>query len=205
MANKKLSDKSGKKILRTWPQRTKKLWPPPGGKGYWVMGQPRVGERAGPRLATPGASLFHTQPDGLYVHFQGRKSCDVVAVEICGTVQNLNDKRSRYIPASHSIVLTCSAEWLAEEIKVTNGNAPRWKASASFKKAPKNDLSVPVRYLRVLYTLPNAVYDRWIKEHTPTGYEFFCPHSSLDSYKSQKMQTFLRQMSIASQFYTKTH
>lgn len=82
---------------------------------------------------------------------------------------------------------------------------PRWKASGIYKQAPKSSagIAIPVRHLRVLYALPNDLYDKWTKEHAPTGYEFFCPHSSLDSYNSQKMQEFLRQMSIASQFYIK--
>jgi hypothetical protein len=131
-------------------------------------------------------------------------SCDVVVVEVCGTVQNLNDKRSRYIPASHSVVLNCSMAWLKESIPIQKGRlCPRWKASVSFGNAPRADASVPVRHLRVLYALPNDIYDKWVPEHTPTGYEFFCPHSSLDSYNNQRMQQFLRQMSIASQFYIK--
>ena len=201
MAKQTLSDAEGKAILKKWPNRTKKLWPPPTGKGFWLKGQPKSGVETGPRLSAPGATLFRTQPDGMYVHFQRARSCDVVAIEICGTVQNLNDKRSRYIPASHSVVLSVSEGWLAETIRVSRGQFPRWKASASFRRAPRRELSVPVRHLRVLYALPNSIYVEWAKEHIPTGYEFFCPHSSLDSYNSQKMQVFLRQMSIASQYY----
>jgi hypothetical protein len=200
----KLSDAEAKDVLLRWPTRTSKLWPPPGGKGYWIQGQPKSGSCPGPRLSAPGAMLFRTQPDGLWVHFQGCTSCDVVAVEVCGTVQNLNDKRSRYIPASHSLVLSCAKYWLEEEVSVNKGGQyPRWKAAASFGKAPKSDISVPVRHLRVLYALPNKTYHAWGFEHIPTGYEFFCPHSSLDSFSSQKMQRFLRQMSIEAQFYVR--
>jgi hypothetical protein len=170
------------------------------------QGQPVSGSETGPRLSAPGASLFRTQPDALWAHFRKRESCDVVAVEVCGTAQNLNDKRSRYIPASHSLVLQCSKEWLFGLMTVARGaEMPRWKASRIYRKAPKisNDISIPVRHLRVLYALPNDLYHKWAKEHVPTGSEFFCPHSSLDSYNSQKMQKFLRQMSIASQFYIK--
>ncbi|MFA7346504.1 MAG: hypothetical protein WCZ86_01970 [Desulfurivibrionaceae bacterium] len=205
MAGRKLRDREAKDILLGWPTRTKKLWPPPGGKGYWIQGQPKKARNMpGPCLSAPGAALFKTQPDGLWVHFQGQTSCDVVVVEVCGTIQNLNDKRSRYVPSSHSLVLSCKKEWLDEKVSVNKGGQfPRWKASASFGKAPHLDLSVPVRHLRVLYALPNDNYHEWCAEHVPTGYEFFCPHSSLDSYNSQRMQTFLRQMSIAAQFYTK--
>ena len=70
--------------------------------------------------------------------------------------------------------------------------------------SPNIDLYIiPVRHLRVLYALPKRLYETWCRQHTPTGYEFFCPHSSLDSYSSKKMQTFLAQLSIAAQFYTR--
>jgi hypothetical protein len=84
-------------------------------------------------------------------------------------------------------------QWLHGEIKVRRGGKmPRWKASGMFRKVPtrNKNISVPVRHLRVLYALPNADYHKWSKEHVPTGYEFFCPHSSLDSYNSPKMQSF---------------
>jgi hypothetical protein len=204
-----LTDAEGKKILREWPRRTKKLWPPPAGKGYWIRAQPKDGKQPGPRIFTPGAKLFSTQPDALWVHFDKIESCDIVAVEVCGTnarlnAQNLNDKRSRYIPASHSIVLDCSLKWLEEVIDVQHGaSKPRWQAAASFGGRPSEDARIPVRHLRVLYALPNKLYEKWCPHHTPTGYEFFCPHSSLDSYNSGKMQAFLRQMSLAAQFYLK--
>jgi len=54
-----------------------------------------------------------------------------------------------------------------------------------------------------MYALPDANYHAWCRNHTPTGYEYFCPHTSLKSYNSQKMQSFLSQMSISSQFYIK--
>lgn len=199
----KLSDQQAKALLLTWPTRSK-LWPPPGGRGFWIRGQPKDQMQPGPRLASPGAKLFTTQPDGLWVHFTNAECCDVIAVEVCGTIQNLNDKRSRYIPASHSLVLSCSSAWLNEGIAVQNsGWRPRWQASASFDLEPSGDIQVPVRHLRVLYGIPNALYDKWCREHTPTGYEFFAQHSSLATYNSPPMQRFLRQMSSASQFRTR--
>ena len=204
MPAQQLTDAEAKKILLKWPTRTKSVWPAPGGKGFWMRGQPRTGSAAGPKLASPGADLFTTQPDGLWVHFADTGSADIVAVEVCGTVQNLNDKRSRYIPASHSLVIHCSKAWFAELITVQRGGKKeRWRATASITQKPASDLKIPVRHLRVLYALPNKRYEAWTPHHTPTGYEFFCPHSSLNSYTSAKMQKFLRQMSRASHFYVK--
>jgi hypothetical protein len=119
-------------------------------------------------------------------------------------VQKLNDKRSRYIPASHSLVLHCGKDWLLGEIAVAHGaRMPRRQAGGIYTKSPARGtgVAVPVRHLRVLYALPNDLYPERAKEHVPTGYEFFCPRSSLGSYNSQKMQGFLTQMSISSQFY----
>lgn len=200
MTKNKLSDSEAKTILLQWPRRTK-LWPPPNGRGFWLRGQPKEGSAAGPRLSSPGASLFTTQPDGLWIYFHSSTSCDVVAIEVCGTIQNLNDKRSRYIPASHSLIVTCSCAWLMEPIPVQRGGSiARWRACRTFASQPTNDLSVPIRHLRVLYAIPNDTYHKWCREHTPTGYEFFCPHSSLATYSSPAMQRFLERMSSASQF-----
>ena len=73
-------------------------------------------------------------------------------------------------------------------------------SSGSFDTKPAEDLSVPIRHLRVMYGIPNAQHHKWCREHTPTGYEFFAPHSSLHTYNSPAMQQFLRQMSSANQF-----
>jgi hypothetical protein len=206
----KLTDGEAKDILRTWPNQSSDLWPPPGGTGFWLRAQPTDGDVAGPTLSSPGAKFFITQPDGLWVFFLDYRTCDVVVVEHCGTIQNLNDKRSRYIPASHSTVLTWTTKWVRATIKAKGrGQIPRWKATGGKLKKPNSsrkdsaEYVGAVRHLRVLYSLPNTDYHKWCSEHTPTGYEYFCPHSSLGSYNSQKMQAFLRQMSITSQFYIK--
>ena len=202
MPKKKLSDREAKDILLRWPSSPNSIWEPPDGAGRWVRGQPNGGKTPGPRLSSPGAKLFTTQPDGLFVYMSGLESCDIVAIEVCGTAQNLNDKRSRYIPSSHSLVLRCGPRWFAEQISVQGGvRRERWQAAGTLFERPTIDVSIPVRHLRVLYALPNKLYGVWCPDHTPTGYEFFCPHSSLGSYNSQKMQQFLRRMSIASQFY----
>jgi len=197
----KLSDAEAKQILLSWPTRTV-IWPPPGGTGYWLQAQPKSGNIAGPRISSPGATQFRTQPDGLWAFFHSFGSCDLVAVEVCGTIQNLNDKRSRYIPSSHSLVLSVSMDWFNLPIAIQGGGLrTRWESTGTMTSAPVTDLNLPVRHLRVLYALPNTLYHSWCSEHTPTGYEFFCPHSSLSSYNSQSFQEFLKRMSIATQFY----
>jgi hypothetical protein len=88
VAKKKLTDSEAKKILLKWPGRTRTVWAPPGSKGYWLRAQPQPpnGKAKGPRIMSPGAKMFATQPDGLWVYF-GNDCCDVAAIEVCGTVQ----------------------------------------------------------------------------------------------------------------------
>ena len=204
MAQHRLKDAAAKVILRGWPQRTKRLWPTSQFGGYWLRALPKGGKTACPHLHSPGAELFKTQPDGLYLFVSENEFADAVSIEVCGTIQNLNDKRSRYMPSSHSIVVSFAHNWLREEITVQKGRrAERWKACNSISKAPQRNLTLPIRYLRVLYAIPNAKFDEWCHNHTPTGHEFFCKHSSLDSFNSQAMRVFLRQMSVHSHFLGK--
>jgi hypothetical protein len=205
MTKDRLSDAEAKRILCKWPSRTRRLWKPPGGKGFWLAALPKVGNTTCPTIKSPGAEAFKTQPDGLWVYISPENSifADVVSIEVCGTAQNVNDKRSRYMPASHSLLLSCPLKWLLEETKVPNrGKKPRWEAALTFGKEPKEDLSLPIRNLRVLYALPTKIYVTWRKNHTPAGYEFYCKHSSLDSYNSQTMQEFLHRMALEAHYRT---
>lgn len=204
MANPKLNDAEAKAILRTWPRRTKKLWPTQDGKGFWLRALPTEHNAACPTIQSPGVRQYTTQPDGLYLYLFRNEYADAVAIESCGTIQNLNDKRSRYMPATHSIVVTCPLAWLNGQIAVQRGgHAARWDASKSILVQPPNDLVFPIRHLRVLYALPNTRFDEWTPHHVPSGYEYFCKHSSLDTYNSRPMQQFLKQMSLYSHFYGK--
>lgn len=202
---KSLSDKAAKKILLTWPGRTNDFWLPPKGRGFWIRGQPKDGKFPGPVISVPGAALFKTQPDGLWVHFNSWTSCDVIVIEVCRTSQNLNDKRSRYMPTGSAKVLQVKKSWLNEEIKVRGGGSRKRRVAAGGVRALKDhsEISVPIRFLRVLYCLPNALYQKWGLEHVPTGYEFFCAASSLRSHTSKNMRTFLKQLSSAAHFFTK--
>ncbi len=201
----KLTDGSAKKVLLEWPERTKKLWKPPAGKGYWLRASPTKGMAAYPHLSSPGATAFRTNPDGLYVYFHGFKFCDVVCIESCGTSQNLHDKRSRYTLASHSLLLICTGPWLLEQIVVQKSGAiPRWEAARSFPRKPQNrNLETPVRHLRVLYTLEDSLYAKWKVNHVPTGYEYYCRHSSLSTHTNQRTRRFFQGMSLESHFLTR--
>jgi hypothetical protein len=203
MAREKLKDREAKAILLKWPTSTTKLWDVPQGNGAWVQALPKAaGGAACPALQVPGAQIFKTQPDGMWVYFDGQRSCDVVVIEVCGSVQNLNDKRARYMPSTHSTVLRVPSLWTKEMVVGQGGHTlPRSELAGTLDDVSAKFVHVPVRVLRVLYALPTRDYHRWAGSHVPTGYEYFVPHSSLNSYTAPKMQAFLRRMSISSQFY----
>jgi hypothetical protein len=199
-----LSDGEAKDVLRRWPQRTNALWNPPGGRGFWLRASPTNGAAGQPHLSAPGAKAFRTKPDGLYVYFHSFSFCDAICIESCAEPQNLHDKRSRYALASHSLLLTCSRDWLLEDISVQRGREiPRWEAARSFTSRPrKKDLRLPVRHLRVLYSLEDNLYSEWKENHVATGHEYYCRHSSLSTHNSPTTRTFLRGMSLESHFLT---
>jgi len=206
MAKAKLTDSEAKKILLRWPGRTKTLWSTPAGSGFWLRAQPNTGSavKTSPRIRVPGSKLFATQPDAMWVFLHGSDFADVVCVEVCGTASNLNDKRSRYSAAVRSLVLQCPLKWLLAHTTIQKGRtSARWEAARSISKKPAGDLTLPIRFPRVLYALPKDLYPKWCENNVPGGHEYFCRHSSLDSYNSQKMQLFLRQLSFASHFHTK--
>lgn len=204
-ASLKLSDAAAKKILLKWPQLTNRLFIPPLDSGYWLRAAPKgsQGAKILPKLHAPGSGdAFTTHPDGLYLFFCKREYADVISIEICGSIQNLHDKRSRYASTGSAIMLTCRRSWLREDVSVQGGGLrPRWKV-LGLEEEPSDRLQVPVRFLRVLYSLPNAAYSKWRKNHVPAGHEYYCAHSSLDSHNSPQMIEFLRSLSIHSHFYT---
>jgi hypothetical protein len=207
MNNEKLSDAEGKEILRKWPEKTN-AWGNSDTK--FIRAQPKSNQKSapGPRIISPGLVLFKTQPDGMYVKFNNLEYCDLICIEICGTISNLNDKRSRYILSSRSLILECSKKWLYEEISTSgNGTESRLKNQGIEENQISHlnyfdNIDIPIRFLRVLYSIPNKNYNEWIEFHSPSGYEYFCRHSSLSSFNSQKMQNFLFGMSRESHFYT---
>ena len=88
----KLTDAEAKELLRGWPSHSgdvvqSEVWPTPHGKGAWLRAQPTENpSEPGPRLHAPGARLFSTQPDGLWVWFDPEAQfVDVLAIEVCGT------------------------------------------------------------------------------------------------------------------------
>lgn len=204
--NYRFSDAEAKAILLSWPTTTTKLWPPPGGAGTWVRANPRTGNPAGPRVFAPGSELFSTQSDGLWVHFNEVTSCDIVAIEVCQSVQNLTDERSRHMPSTHSLVFRVSRMWVDEVVPGGQGRSQlsRRELAATLPELSTKSVDVPIlvllvllvlrvlRVLRVLYALKDTDYKAWVPQHVPTGYEYFIPHSSLSARSRPETQEFLK-------------
>jgi hypothetical protein len=201
-----MKDSAAKKLLlQKWPDYSTDVWPVPGKDGSWIRARPAPRGKASVQLKCPGASLFKIQPDGLWLFVCSPEFVDAIVIEVCSSVQNLNDKRSRYMPSSHSLVAQLPVKWFGTTVQKKKQKLEIWQLCAGLSIKPVSDQTLPVRFLRVLYVLPSDIYDLWVPQHAPTGYEYFCVDSSLGSFTSQPMQAFLRQMSIASQFYTRPY
>jgi len=200
---KKRFDVLAKEALRKWPSWTTKLWPVSREGGSWLRAQPIDGSATGPRLSKAGADTFKTQPDGLWVFIANDEFADCIAIEACSARQNFWDKRSRYMPSTSAVVLQCPSTWLTSKVNRGRGQKPRWKLASGFQSAPVTDLRLPVRFLRVLYFLENGLYSKWREVGVPEAHEFVASYSSIKSYNSEKMQVFLRRMSLVQHFYTK--
>lgn len=158
-----------------------------------------------PYFRTPGAKLFKTQPDGLWLYFSGEGWVDAISIEHCSSIQNLNDKRSRYMPTLNSLLVHIKRTWLKGRIGVQHGGQPeRWAATRTMTKPDftKKEFEFPIRHLRVLYALRQKDYSRWIPNHVATGYEFFCTHESLRTWTSPVTQDFLSRMSSVANYLT---
>ncbi len=124
---------------------------------------------------------------------------DVIAVEVCGTIQNFNDKRARYMSSTAALMLKCDKDWLLRG-PASNHN---WR-EAGLAKKPVGAISFAVRHIRVLYALPGEIYERWRDHGVLAGHEFMCLHSSLQTYTSQPVQEFLKLMAPSSHYYIQT-
>lgn len=200
----KLSDGQGKSLLRKWPARPAALWNLPYGTPKWFRASPttrRLKARC-PTLSPPRAEELVTNPDGMWVNLGQRGLADVFCVEVCGTLQNFNDKRSRFLVIASSLVVTIEKEWLLEEIP-TPGGGRKARHAILGRRAPRTTWYLPVRHLRVLFVLTKADYAKFGRNGVAAGHEYFCAHSSLGSFTSQKMQKFLRRMAPGQHFLTK--
>ncbi len=175
-------DELVRRRLRQWPQR------PPGAPrtqrqaGTWLRarpGEPNIALQ--PFLKLPGSSTFRTIPDGLWLHFSpdpDDRWADILCIEACGTVQNLQDKRARFAPSTSSLLVVCPLPWLMARAE-PNDPTPRWHLIRLLRDEPREQLVLPIRDIRVLYALKPRHYASVARGQVPHPHEYFCPIEAL--------------------------
>jgi hypothetical protein len=144
--------------------------------------------------------VFHVgHPDSPYrksvsKEIVGRGIVDMIAIEDCGSIQNFNDKRSRYCPSTYSHTVYVPANWLLQNIPVKGGGqVPIWRATGIFEDEPASDLYLPVRHLRVLYAIMDDLWQR-VCCYALNAHEFLFRHTQLGQYNAPLIQVFLKLM-----------
>lgn len=194
MPNRKYSDATAKlKLENEWRYRpTSDHWP-----GPWVRTRPSTGKATMPALVRPGSEGTldaRTEPDGMYVRLTPNAvTADVLAIEVCGLLQNLHDKRSRYAASTTSMLLKLNRPWLVEQQPVQNGTKARWETFGStFSSAPTDDLFIPVFRLRLFLLAPCDQVENWRHKVALEAHEYLLPHRALDNQYSPSLIAMLR-------------
>jgi len=191
--------------LKQWPQRPPGVRASPQGQDAWLRGRPSERMRSHPFLKLPGSSRWRTLPDGLWLNFGGTPVdpyVDIFAVEACGTLQNLLDKRSRFAPSTHSLLAVCPIQWLLSPV-VPGDLTPRWKVTGVLRDEPTVPLILPVRGMHVLYGLKREHYQGFARHLLPHAHEFFAPMDALtacDGDKDPDLQALLARASTGANF-----
>jgi hypothetical protein len=176
------------------------------GLDTWLRGRPTdEASQCNPYLKLPGSTRWRTLPDGLWLNFGGsdvEPFVDIFAVEACGSLQNLLDKRSRFAPSVHSLLAVCPVAWLLKP--VTQGDpTPRWTATGVLKCEPVTAFVLPVRDMHVLYGLRRDHYAGFARHQLPHAHEFFAPMEALtdlDSENNPDLQALLAHASATANF-----
>lgn len=197
--------------IRAWPQT------PPGleqadaqGRGVWLKARPGPAlENDAPSLKIPGASRMRTFPDGLWLWFGGSQAdpfVDIFAIEVCGSLQNLLDKRSRYTPSLHSLLISCPAVWLRRPVS-EHDDAPRWQRTGLFDVAPQSPIAMPVRDMRVLYALKPKLFREFAACNIAHAHELFAPVDILvdeAGWQAPALRQFLSHAARRANFWDST-
>jgi hypothetical protein len=195
-----------KRRLRQWPQRPPGVKAAAAGRDAWLRGRPT--EDVGtchPFLKLPGSTRWRTLPDGLWLNFGGTPAepfVDVFAIEACGTLQNLLDKRSRFAPSTSSLLAVCPVPWLLAPV-MPGDAVPRWKATGVLLREPVVPFVLAVRAMHVLYGLRSHHYAGFVRHQLPQAHEYFVPMEALtakDSDKNPSLRALLAQASATANF-----
>ena len=193
--------------LKTWPQRPPGLGGSGSGHDTWLRGRPADQHSYNPFLKLPGSDRLRTLPDGLWLNFGGtpvEPFVDILAVEACGSLPNLLDKRSRFAPSTHSLLAVCPVPWLLAPV-TDSDPTPRWQAIGMIREAPSLSFIVPVRDVRVLYGLKQRHYLGFAASQIPHPHEYFVPMEALTNEEGDKdpaLQALLARASVSANFLT---
>ncbi len=197
-----------RKRLQSWPQH------PPGlpecgpRQAKWLRGRPVVYSGGfNPYLKLPGSVNLRTVPDGLWLNFGGSAKdpfVDIFAVEACGTIQNLLDKRSRFAPRISSLLAVCPVPWLLSPV-ILGEETPRWQATGVLLCEPTAPVTLPVRDIRVMYGLRPKLYSGFLKNQIPQPHEYFVPIEALTAEHGERnpaLQAFVARAAVMANFLT---
>jgi hypothetical protein len=202
-------DSQVKRRLKQWPQRPPGVKPTPAGTDAWLRGRPS--EDLGtchPFLKLPGSTRWRTLPDGLWLNFSGtpvEPYVDIFAIEACGSLQNLLDKRSRFAPSTHSLLAVCPVPWLLAPV-MPGDPTPRWQATGVLALEPVVPFVLPVRDMHVLYGLKRHHYAGFLRHQLPHAHEYFAPMDALtakDSDKNPHLRALLARASATANFLSR--
>jgi hypothetical protein len=192
--------------LRKWPDRPPGL-PMADGTDAWLRGRPgRPESICQPFLKLPGSDRMRTLPDGLWLNFGGTPAepfVDIFAVEACGTLQNLLDKRSRFAASTHSMLAFCPLPWLLAPV-AEGDTMQRWQATTVLAAEPTAPLVLPVRDMRVLYGLKPRHYGTFAASQIPHAHEYFVPMEALtaeDGYRDPLLRELVGRAAISAHFW----
>ncbi len=192
--------------LRGWPQRPPGLGRADRAPEAWMRARPTdITGYYQPFLKLPGSNRLRTLPDGLWLCFAGTPVeifVDIFAIEACGSVSNLLDKRSRFAPSTQSMMAVCPLPWLLGPVSETD-ETPRWKATRVLRREPALQLVVPVRDVRVLYALKQRHYNGFASSQIPHPHEYYVPMDALvaeDAAEDPAMRALLARASATANF-----
>ena len=84
--------------------------------------------------------------------------------------------------------------WLDEEVSVQGGARRARRLVMGVDLPSSGEVAIPVRRLRVLYALPQSLYDTATTNLVFEGHEFICPFARLTQFNAPVMQKFLKRM-----------
>jgi hypothetical protein len=127
---------------------------------------------------------------------------DIFAIEACGSLPNLLDKRSRFAASTQSRLAECPLPWLLGPVS-REESTPRWQAIGVLRAEPTQALIVPVRDVRVMYALKQRHYAGFVASQVPHAHEYFVPMDALvaeDSASDPAMRALVARASVSANF-----